>query len=113
MGISVEIRDCIYGNPAEGVPVNLLQEVDSRWDYRASGCTDRFGLVTLLAQEPARGRYRLVVDPAPYYLLLGTEPAVSPAEMTFRVFHTGERVRFQVMITPTSYFAVRCNDASG
>ncbi len=108
MSISAEVFDCAYGNAAEGVPVTLLQEVDAQWNLRGDGRTDRLGHVTVLPQSPPRGRYRLVVDLDPYYLPLGTQPAVSQAEMTFRVFRPGEQVHLKVLITPTSYHAVRC-----
>lgn len=108
MSISVEIVDCAYGNAAEGLPVTLLHEVASRWEHCATGRTDRLGTVVVLEPTPTRGRYRLVVDLDPYYLPLGTEPAVSQAEVAFRVFRPGEPVRIMVMITPTSCVAIRC-----
>jgi 5-hydroxyisourate hydrolase-like protein (transthyretin family) len=112
MSISVEILDCAFGRAAEGVWVTLLREVDSGWRRRASDRTDATGAVAALEPAPERGRYRLVVDLDQYYPPLGTEPAVSQAEVTFRVFRPGERVRMLVAIRPGSCLAIRRNGGS-
>lgn len=111
MSISVKIIDGALGHAAEGVQVALLQEVDSSWRRTGGDRTDASGAVPMLEPTPERGRYRLVVELDQYYPPLGTEPSVSQAEVVFRVFQPRERVRLLVVMTPTSYFALRRDGA--
>jgi 5-hydroxyisourate hydrolase len=100
--VSVEVVDCAFGRPAEGVAVRLLREVDGGWRPVGATKTDGDGLAFLRGDTAARGRYRLVLDLDRYFSGLGVAPLQSCVELVFRVFSPEEPVPFVVMVTPSS-----------
>jgi 5-hydroxyisourate hydrolase-like protein (transthyretin family) len=103
MSVSIVVMDGTLGRAAEGMHVTLSREVDREWRWEGGGPVGEGGV--LVPVEPvARGRYRLLVDLDRYYPPLGTEPFLSQAEVVFRVFRPGERVRLLVTVTPAALF---------
>ncbi|MBO0868831.1 MAG: hydroxyisourate hydrolase [Micromonosporaceae bacterium] len=102
MTVLVEVVDCMFGKPAAGVSVCLLQQVGDAWQQVATVVTDENGLAACRPAQPRRGRYRAAVSLDAYFTGLGVEPFQSLLEVTFRVFQAAEQVRLLVMVTPSS-----------
>lgn len=102
MSVSVEVMDCTFGRPAEGVPVTLMREVEASWHHAASARTDAAGCVPKLNPTTVRGRYRLTLELDEYFPALGIAPFQSLVDVTFRVFSPAEAVHFLMLVTPSS-----------
>lgn len=92
----------MFGRPAAGVPLRLLREADASWAEQSKVYTDENGCAASLATPTQRSRYRLVLSLDQYFAGLGVEPFQSRIDITFRVFHAGERVRLLLVVTPSA-----------
>jgi 5-hydroxyisourate hydrolase-like protein (transthyretin family) len=102
MAVRVEVIDGVFGRPAVGVPVRLLQELEGTWYELAADRTDEAGHADGLARASHRCRYRLVLSLDSYFAGLGVEPFQSRVDVVFRVFHANEQIRLLFMVTPSS-----------
>lgn len=102
MSMDIEVVDSAFCQPAVGVAVTLLREVDTAWQEQAAVRTDEDGRTPGLGQYLHRGRYRLVLSFDQYFASLGVDSFQSCIDIDFRVFHAGEDVRLLLAVTPSS-----------
>lgn len=109
MSISIEVIDSATGRSATGTNFRLWRR-STQWDELATG---QVGGTEIFPVPPAmpgsvpgrpleRGMYRLQLELDTYFAGLGVTPFQSQVEVAFRVFHSGQRIRFVMMITPSS-----------
>jgi len=107
MRVSVEVTDCAFGCPAQGVPGVLLRQVDGYWLDEDRIRTDDVGCARLASAASGQGRYRLVIDVEKYYSGLGVPACQCRADITFRVSTWDAEVHFAFTVTPWSMTAHR------
>ena len=102
MSFTVNVIDCMYGSPAQGVTGRLERQSYGTWEEPVHGRTDENGLLCGWSPTPAitPGVYRLELDVDRYYATLGIVPLYLRVNVVLRVTDPADDHRVYVLITP-------------
>jgi 5-hydroxyisourate hydrolase len=103
MGPSARVIDGVYGRPAIGISVRLVNCSNGDRTEEWRGRTDEDGRVTVATNGPSDYRVcRLIFDINGYFATLGTTPLYPDIEISLRKMDSVSR-QLMVVITPASY----------
>ncbi len=108
--ITSHILDTSLGKPAQGVPIELMQQVDNSWVSLGTGLTNADGRVSdLLVSESilAAGIYKLSFRLSDYYQQLNTDSFYPYAEVVFQIAGDGQHYHVPLLLNPFGYSTYR------
>jgi 5-hydroxyisourate hydrolase-like protein (transthyretin family) len=97
--ITVQVVDCVYGRPADGVRAQLRYPGDPA-PVRTEVTDDTGRCHLMLHDERPSAAYQLVLDINSYFVALGIRPSCPEAIVTFRADITESIL---LVLTPTGY----------
>jgi len=104
--ITSHILDTSLGKPAQGVPIELFQQLDGNWLSLGSGTTNDDGRVSdLLDSENklAAGVYKLSFALGDYYQRLNVDSFYPYAEVVFQIAGDGQHYHVPLLLNPYGY----------
>lgn len=104
--ISVRVLDCAFGNPAEGVTLQLKRMSEQNWTTIVTGRTGAGGRMEKLETFPAaRGNHQLTIGMSAYFAELGTRAECLDAVIGFRIGHPDLHMHVEICISPVGLAA--------
>ena len=106
--VTTHVLDAAAGQPAAGVPVQLLGRVGPEWEPLAEGLTDADGRVADLGPtDLAPGAYRLVFDTATYFRAHGVPAFYPEVLVTFSLDEPAAHYHVPLLLSPYAYSTYR------
>lgn len=103
MTIVAEVLDSVYGKPAAGIRVRMMQAAGNQWETIAVAETTDDGRIDAWGRTPLRsGLYRIIVDTDSYFAGLGAMAAYPDICLTFRKPEQCGAIHVHIMLAPYS-----------
>jgi 5-hydroxyisourate hydrolase len=103
MIMSLRVVDIVHGRPAGDLAVRLEQEAGRGWSDVFAGRTDADGALRVVAGSGNHGTtYRLSLDLAGFFGLLGIPAFYHCVSVTFRYTDPDERHDLTVVVSPVA-----------
>ena len=108
--ITSHILDTSLGRPAQGVAIELFQQLDGGWHSLGSGTTNDDGRVSDLLDKQsnlAAGVYKLNFALSDYYKRLNIDSFYPYAEVVFQIAGDGQHYHVPLLLNPFGYSTYR------
>lgn len=104
----IRVVDCVYGQPAVGVPVDVIREFEGAVVQQWRNHTGDDGYVSGLTEAMrGRGSYTLIFDLDGYFRKLGYTTLNSAISVRFNVPRDSNHCSLSMLITPSSCVTFR------
>jgi 5-hydroxyisourate hydrolase len=108
MGVTVYVHDSMRGTPAEGIPITLERQTNTKWDELGHGVTDDNGLVAAhLLKTGERGIYKLILDVDNYFVSIGMQSSYPSITFAFRASNGTDPLCLMFFIATHGYSGYR------
>ncbi|MGI9457782.1 MAG: hydroxyisourate hydrolase [Aeoliella sp.] len=107
--ITTHVLDTAVGLPAEGIAVDLLEELNGTWTSLATGETNVDGRVTdlLPAGSIEPGVYRIVFATGDYFGRTGSVGFYPQVTVEFEISDTNSHYHVPLLLSPFGYSTYR------
>jgi 5-hydroxyisourate hydrolase len=106
MSLSTHVLDATSGRPADGVTVELEEQIDGEWRPVAQAQTDGDGRIAALG-DPGEGVHRLRFDTGAYFAARDVPTFYPEVTVTFAVADADAHHHVPLLLSPFAYSTYR------